>query len=727
MLRLWVKKVEEQSDSEDKMFDAFACYCSRETGRMEASLAESRLKVPELQSAIQQSEATIRDLQEQLHQHKSDEESASTAANQATEIRSQEKQAFERDSSELKSQISALKTAVESLQEAPALQQGVGLLAWLQNLATASSEVRVRHVNRHVLSSLLQEPGQAIAHKDQITGMLQQMLQDMSGDLDSLVNMEKQRTSAYDQMQTTKKQEMSHLMDAINTKQSRVTSESFLLIQLKQDLTTTRETMETDSRVDEGLRQECDRRQQEYKRSRASLQRVLDKLSDMIQIMSAGLVRALFKATLPVPPAESAPPSTPASDSSEDGNPSTGDLQPSLSFLQVPAAQPGWTRDSSPQQPLRASQQDARGAVQQSMQLLRGAHVAPSRRASLRQLVKRSTSAAHGPANGLGKISKLVDQMLTILSKEQEDDDSKKQRCATNLERERLHVSKLQEEVAAAQAELNSTRTDAEAALRDQEAMQRAVRELDQSVQEATENRKAANSASARKLAEISDAISSLKGAQSMLSGVALKLAELAGGTGLPTMSAIQEAARADLQELMAANASLAGMSAEQLVDTADSAVHALEQGGVKGKHRQAAALLLSQVSFDAIEMLKDIVASLKEDFKKTRLLEEDDQKEYEILMQMSASKRSKDVEAITHKSQAHAELQATAHEVHTRILNWGLELKQTQVVIANLHMDCDKLLQGYEAQKKARGIESRALRRTQATLLSADAGAHQG
>jgi chromosome segregation ATPase len=326
--------------------------------------------------------------------------------------------------------------------------------------------------------------------------------------------------------------------------------------------------------------------------------------------------------------------------------------------------------------------------------------------------VGRAAGAARGQAAGLGKIAKLVDQMLDILGREQEEDDSKRESCTADLQREEARSAQLREEIASAGAELNSTRSEVQAADGDIEALRGEVQELDVSVQLATKNRQAANSASVRKLTEINEALDVFKEAENILLNVGGAYAKA------KSMSGIQEEASADIAALLAANQSqVARSSTWDLADAADSAMRGAAAGGGGN-----AAALLAQVAFDAVEMIRKIQEDLEADFSQCQLDEKQDQEEYEQLMQASKRKRAKDVQAITKKSSGRADLQATLHRLQTRIHGCQVELDQTSVVVASLHQDCDELLKGYEEQRKARDTQRGALRKTQAVLQSADA-----
>merc|ERR1719512_647994 len=100
---------------------------------------------------------------------------------------------------------------------------------------------------------------------------------------------------------------------------------------------------------------------------------------------------------------------------------------------------------------------------------------------------------------------------------------------------------------------------------------------------------------------------------------------------------------------------------------------------------------------------------------------EETAQKNYEELMNDAAKKRAKDVKAISVKesSKADSEELLTSHE--GELGSTKKEFLATEKYEAQLHADCDWLLQNFDLRKTARAEEKEALKGAKAVLLNGD------
>merc|ERR1740138_861776 len=76
------------------MFDAYMCWCKTGGGDLAKSIADGEAKVGELGSAIEEADAELAQLAEDLTAHKEDRKSAEKAMKEATAIREKEAAAY---------------------------------------------------------------------------------------------------------------------------------------------------------------------------------------------------------------------------------------------------------------------------------------------------------------------------------------------------------------------------------------------------------------------------------------------------------------------------------------------------------------------------------------------------------------------------------------------------------------------------------------------------------
>merc|ERR1719183_2051222 len=115
-----MKKVEAEGEKEKELYDKFMCYCKTSGGALEKGIADANVKIPDLQSEIEEAESKKAQLEDEVKQHQADRAAAVAAMKEATAIREKEAAEFEKETADLKSYIDAIKRAIA------AITKGVG-------------------------------------------------------------------------------------------------------------------------------------------------------------------------------------------------------------------------------------------------------------------------------------------------------------------------------------------------------------------------------------------------------------------------------------------------------------------------------------------------------------------------------------------------------------------------------------------------------------------------
>merc|ERR1719313_91770 len=127
------------------------------------------------------------------------------------------------------------------------------------------------------------------------------------------------------------------------------------------------------------------------------------------------------------------------------------------------------------------------------------------------------------------------------------------------------------------------------------------------------------------------------------------------------------------------------------------------------------------QESGGVLAMMDMIIADIAKEITEMEFEEKDAQAEYESMVKDAAAKRAADSKSIAEKEAAKAELesQVIAHE--DKKAAETDELMATKQYIAELHADCDWLIENYGTRKEARAAEVDALKNAKAVLAGAD------
>merc|ERR1719281_1154256 len=121
------------------------------------------------------------------------------------------------------------------------------------------------------------------------------------------------------------------------------------------------------------------------------------------------------------------------------------------------------------------------------------------------------------------------------------------------------------------------------------------------------------------------------------------------------------------------------------------------------------------------ISMMDMMIADLDKEITEVEVEEKEAQSEYEQFMKDSAAKRAQDAKSIEDKEGAKADLEAKLLKDQEEKTSTMKEAMATHQFLADVHGDCDWLLQNFDTRKTARAGEIDALTKGKAVLSGAD------
>jgi len=436
MLQAMQKKVAEEGEKEEALFDKFMCYCKNGRGSLEASVASAKNTNDQLASSIKETAATLTQMKADLKTAQSDRADAKAAVAKATALREKEAAVFAKESGELKTNIAATKkasTAIENGMSGAFLQTTTATI-----LKRLSVSMDMSSMDREMITQFLtQAQGQSsdyVPASGQITGILKQMLDTMQSSLDTATSDENAAVKSFDGLVSAKTKEINALTKSIESKTSRIGELGVELVTQKEDLDDTTKSLIEDEAFLKDLDKNCKAKEDEWavrQKLRAEEQLAI---ADTIKLLNNDDALELFKKTLP-----------------------------SASLIQLQAGG-------------QATKTRALAALQHADQ------------GDFR--INLITMALKGKKVSFDKVLKMVDNMVALLGQEQRDDNDKKEYCEKlldstedNLKGLELTVSDLKKAIADYK-ERSATLAD------EIEALGAGIKALDKQVAEATEERK---------------------------------------------------------------------------------------------------------------------------------------------------------------------------------------------------------------------------------------------
>jgi len=628
MLQSMQKKVAEEGEKEKELFDKFMCYCKNGKGTLAGSIETAKNSNAQLESSIKETDATLKQMKLDLKTAQTDRADAKAAVASATSLREKEAAAFAKESSELKTNLAALSKATA------AIEKGMGG-AFLQTTSASvlkqlSITMDISTMDREMITSFLTQ-GQGsdsgyVPASGQITGILKQMKDTMDATLATATSEEEAAVKDYNALVAAKTKEINALTKEVESKTSRIGELGVELVTLKEDLDDTTKSLMEDEAFLKDMEKNCKTKEDEWATRQKIRADELVAIGDTIKILNDDDALELFKKTLPTP-----------------------------SLMQ-----------------LKSSSQEMKKLAVAALQ-----EASPHKdyRIDLISL------ALKGKKVSFDKVLKMIDDMIALLGKEQQDDNDKKEYCEKlidttedKLKDLELRVSDLGKAIADYKERIATTTDEIE-------ALEDGIKALDKSVAEATEDRKQEHEENMEVLANDNAAKELIGLAKNRLNkfyNPKLYKPEDAGAFA-------QRVAPPPPPETFGAYAKKGE-----------------ESGGVIG-------------------MLDNMVADLDKEITETDTEEKENQKEYEAFMKDSAEKRANDAKSIEDKESAKADLEATLIAAKEEKGAKTKEAMATAQYLSEVHGECDWLLSNFETRKEARAGEMDALKKGKAVLSGAD------
>merc|ERR1719473_2434626 len=319
--------------------------------------------------------------------------------------------------------------------------------------------------------------------------------------------------------------------------------------------------------------------------------------------------------------------------------------------------------------------------------------------------------ALKGKKVSFDKVIAMIEDMTALLKKEQVDDDNKKEYCETTIDQTEDKVKELELSI----SDLAKSIADGKesiATLADEiEALADGIKALDKQVAEATEQRKEENSDFTTLMASDSTAKEILAFAKNRLNKFYNPKLYKA-----PPKRELSEEDRITLNMggTLAPTAAPGGIAGTGV--TVLSQVAPPPPPETMGAYQKK-----GEESTGVITMMDMMIADLDKEITETETEEKEAQAEYETFMKDSADKRASDSKSIADKEAAKADLEGTLIKDEESKTATMKEAMATHEYLAEVHGDCDWLLNNYETRKAARTGEIDALTKGKAVLSGAD------
>merc|ERR1719271_1893525 len=665
------------------MFDKFMCYCDGNTEGMSKNVEDAAQKITELQSKLAAEKAEKSQLDQELIQHKKDREAAKGDLSTATSIREKEHAEFVESTGDAKANVDALTAAIAALEKGMGksfIQQNKDSVARVTKAVSSATSVD-EYEKGEVMDLLQGKQGEYAAGSGEIVGILKALKDEMDKDLNGAVGDEEAAAKGVEELAAAKKAEIAAASEAIESKTVRSGDLAVSVTTTADDIEdTTSEMKETEAFL-ANLASQCALKKKEWAARQAMRAEEISAISQAIKVLNDDDALDLFKKTLSL------------SQTSKD-----------MGFIQKTSASTNQLR--------------ARNVISSLMKRGSKHHA----ELALIELGLKSKSKKFDPS----KILAMIDGMVKVLGEEQKDDDTQKAYCDSEFEKTSKEKEDMEKAIETSTTAIEEM-SEESATLADEIAsLQKEVKDLDKAVAEATETRKEEHAEFITFQTENGAALQLIEKAKNKL----FKFYRPNQYKEAPTKELTEE------EKILAASgrSDMIATAAPEMIAGTSIAAMQTEPLYAQLHQHTAAAPPPPPATWDAyqkkdgksngvISLMDMLIKELQDGITEAEHEEKTAQTDYERLMSESQASRATMVESITSKEVAKADLDTKTEATKEKKSSEEAQLESLKATIAQLHADCDFLVENYDLRKAARENEVEGLKNAKSVLSGADFG----
>jgi uncharacterized coiled-coil protein SlyX len=638
LLKDMLAQLEKEQKEDEETYEKVACWCETNDKEKTAAIAEAEARITDLTSTIEEKTATSSRLNTEIKNLEAEIAKNEEALAKATSIRQKELAEFNAEEKDMLQSIGALKSAVVVLSKHHSSFAQVGSEDLL-NIAVTLKFQLYKHKDllrgiitpsqKKAVAAFVQAPGdyfdadptfkQSYAPQSgEIFGILKQMKETFETNLSASQKEEMQNQAAYEDLKAAKLAEIAAGNEQKDTKTQELADTDSALAQAKQDLEDTRNSLSADQKFLMNLKETCQMTDAEWEERQKARQEEISGCSEALAILSSDDAHDTFTKT--------------------------------FNFVQVRRQQEYSKRDAAAKVLFTAAKTYANPQL--------------------------ATLATQVRLDAFTKVKAAIDEMVTALLKEKEDEIKHKDYCTDGLnQNERAQELKARDidELEAKIADLTSTIDELTKSIA---TLTSEIAEMQTQLKRAGEDREKENADFQLTIADqretqklLTNALNVLKAVFDKKSFVQTKAKqEPAGPPPPPGFKKYEQSSGA---------------------------------GGVMG--------MIQQIIADAKQLEADAIKA-----------ETDSQKAYETFVKDTNGSIEEKNRDITNKSElkAIAEADKTAsEEAKETAMN---EQQQNKNEEADLHKSCDFVLKNFDIRQAARDQEVEALRQAKAILSGA-------
>jgi len=306
LLKDMLKQLEKEAEEDEEIYDQLACWCATNDREKTKSIGEAEAHIKDLTTSIEDLTASTSRLTTEIKNIEKEVAENQHALDQAVAIRQKELAEFVEEEKDLLQAIDGLSSAIKVLSKhnsAAFLQVDVqGAASTIQYQMAKNAKLLegvLTHTERKKLNAFIQASSteKYAPQSGEIFGILEQMKESFENNLAELQKEEAANIKAYGELKKAKEEEIAAGQDQIDSKTQENADGEEKLAQNREDLEDTKKTLSEDEAFLSMLKEKCSTTDAEWEERTKTRQLEMEACSKALAVLSSDEAHDLFTKT----------------------------------------------------------------------------------------------------------------------------------------------------------------------------------------------------------------------------------------------------------------------------------------------------------------------------------------------------------------------------------------------------------------------------------------------
>jgi len=291
------KEVEAEGEKNQELFEKFMCYCKNNDGSLTATAKAAAEKSEAAAHERDAKEAQKAEVVETLKKAKADRKDAKEDLASAESVRAKEEKEFSADRADKETNLGAMKGAIA------ALSKGMGSFLQTQAASTLKavlpklSDSVASDDDREAVIAFLEQSGDYAPQSGEIVGILKAMQDEMEKDLKNAIASEEASVSSFNELKAAKEKEIEALSAKIESKTALNGELAVAIVEKKNEAEDAAKEAADATKFAADLKEQCATKEEEHSANQKTRSEEVMAIGEAIKILNDDEALEIFNAS----------------------------------------------------------------------------------------------------------------------------------------------------------------------------------------------------------------------------------------------------------------------------------------------------------------------------------------------------------------------------------------------------------------------------------------------